>query len=90
MPHDQSLIAGRMAQRLREVLQPTQLEVIDESGAHAGHAGANGTGFGTHLRVRIASPIFTGKSRVARHRLVYDALQEFIDQGVHAIAIETA
>jgi len=80
--------AAQMAQRLQAVLQPTTLEVIDESGAHAGHAGANGTGFGTHFRVRIASPFFTGKTRVARHRLVYDALQDFIAQGVHAIAIE--
>ncbi len=62
--------------------------VLDESAAHAGHAGANGTGFGTHFRVRIASPFFTGRTRVAQHRLVYDALQEFIDQGVHALAIE--
>jgi BolA protein len=51
-----------------------------------GHAGANGTGYGTHFRVRIAaSPLFAGKSRVVRqHRLVYDALQEFIDRGLHA------
>jgi BolA protein len=83
-----STLAQQMAQRLQEVLQPEQLEVIDESGQHAGHAGANGTGFGTHFRVRIASPLFAGKSRVARHRLVYDALQDFIDQGVHALAIE--
>ena len=89
MPGDSSLLAAQMAQRLRGALQPSTLEVMDESGAHAGHAGANGTGFGTHFRVRIASPIFTGKSRIARHRLVYDALQDFIDQGVHAIAIET-
>jgi len=82
-------LADRMAERLRERLQPTVLEVIDESGAHAGHAGANGTGYGTHFRVRIASPFFTDRNRVARHRLVYDALQDFIDQGVHAIAIET-
>ncbi len=81
-------LADLMAQRLRDVLQPDQLEVIDESAAHAGHAGANGTGFGTHFRVRIASPLFAGKPRVARHRLVYDALQDFIDQGVHALAIE--
>lgn len=86
---EQARIADRMAERLRERLQPTQLEVIDESGAHAGHAGANGTGFGTHFRVRIASPFFTDCTRVARHRLVYDALRDFIDQGVHAIAIET-
>jgi len=74
--------------RLRERLAPTQLEVLDESADHAGHAGSNGTDFGTHFRVRIASPMFVGKSRVQRHRLVYDALQDFIDQGLHALAIE--
>lgn len=89
MTHAMEQLADRMAERLRARLQPTRLEVIDESYQHAGHAGANGTGFGSHFRVRIASPLFEGKSRVARHRLVYDALQEFIDQGVHAIAIET-
>ena len=81
--------AALLEQRLRETLQPARLEVLDESAAHAGHAGANGTGVGTHFRVRIASHLFTGKSRVACHRLVYDSLQVFIDQGVHAIAIET-
>ena len=74
---------------LRERLNPGTLEVLDESHQHAGHVGANGSGFGTHFRVRIASPLFTGKSRVARHRLVYDALQEFMSAGVHAMAIET-
>ena len=73
---------------LRAALRPTALEVIDESAAHAGHAGANAEGFGTHFRVRIASPLFEGKPRVARHRLVYDALQLIIAQGLHAIAIE--
>lgn len=73
---------------LRSALSPTALEVIDESAAHAGHSGANAEGYGTHFRVRIASPLFEGKSRVARHRLVYDALQIFIAQGLHAIAIE--
>jgi len=77
-----------MHRQLAHTLSTTALEVIDESAAHAGHAGSNGTDFGTHFRVRIASPFFTGKSRVAQHRLVYDALQEFIDQGVHALAIE--
>ena len=86
---DLQQLAARMAQRLREELAPTTLEVIDESHQHAGHAGANGTGYGSHFRVRIASPLFADKPRVARHRLVYDALKEFIDQGVHAIAIET-
>lgn len=74
---------------LREKLQPSTLEVIDESAAHAGHAGAGAEGYGTHFRVRVASPLFDGRSRVARHRLVYDALHFFIAEGVHAIAIET-
>jgi BolA family transcriptional regulator, general stress-responsive regulator len=69
-------------------MQPSWLEVMDESAAHAGHAGANGQGYGSHFRIRIASLAFTGKSRVARHRLVYDALQNFMAQGLHALAIE--
>lgn len=81
--------APLLEQRLRERLQPSRLEVLDESFQHNGHAGSNGTGFGTHFRVRIASHLFTGRSLVARHRLVYDALQDFIDQGLHALAIET-
>ena len=81
-------IAQQMHEALAERLAPTALEVLDESHEHAGHAGANGPGFGTHFRVRISSPLFTGKRRVAQHRLVYDALQDFLDQGVHALAIE--
>lgn len=82
------ITATALESRLRERLAPEQLEVLDESRAHAGHAGANGTGFGTHFRVRIKSPRFDGKTRLACHRLVYDALHEFIDQGLHALAIE--
>lgn len=89
MTQNLSARAGDMAERLQQKLQPSVLEVIDESAEHAGHMGSNGTSYGTHFRVRIASPFFTGMSRVARHRLVYDALQDFIAQGVHAIAIET-
>ena len=74
--------------RLTERLQPTELRVTDESAAHAGHMGANDSGQGTHMRVCIASPLFTTLTRVQRHRLVYDALQDFIDQGLHALAIE--
>lgn len=73
---------------LRQALSPTLLEVQDESAAHAGHAGANGLGRGTHFRVRIGGPAFAGKTRVAQHRLVYDALQKFTDAGLHALAIE--
>ena len=80
--------AQQLEQRLRETLHPVTLEVVDESFQHNGHAGANGTGFGTHFRVRISSSMFTGKSAVVRHRLVYDALQDLMDQGLHALAIE--
>ena len=85
---DTAITAPAMERSLRAALTPTALQVIDESHLHAGHAGANGTGFGTHFRVRIASPLLAGLSRVRQHRLVYDALQEFIDHGAHALAIE--
>jgi BolA family transcriptional regulator, general stress-responsive regulator len=77
-----------ISQRLEQVLSPSTLEVIDESAEHAGHAGSNGLSQGTHFRVRIASPLFAHKSRVACHRLVYDALQQQFEQGLHALAIE--
>ncbi len=83
-----NITAEALTLKLQERLSPVFLEVLDESAAHAGHVGANDSGFGTHFRVRIQSDIFTGKSRVSRHRLVYDALQEYIDQGLHALAIE--
>lgn len=81
-------LAEQIHLRLAEKLQTTLLEVIDESHLHAGHAGVSPTGLGSHLRVKIASPLFTTVSRVQRHRLVYDSVQDFIDQGLHALAIE--
>ena len=84
--------ADALRRRLQERLAPTRLEVLDESAAHIGHAGQDGTGSGTHFRVRIASPLFAGRPRIACHRLVYDALRDFIDRerGIHALAIESA
>jgi BolA family transcriptional regulator, general stress-responsive regulator len=83
--------AEALRQRLADKLSPTHVEVIDESADHLGHAGQDGTGAGTHFRVRIASPLFAGKPKVACHRLVYDSLRDFIerDRGIHALAIET-
>lgn len=75
---------------LSDTFQPTALEVVDESHAHAGHAGSDGTGVGTHFRVRIACGAFAGRTRVAQHRLVYDALRGFLARGVHALALETS
>ena len=78
--------AEQIDQALRAAIQPLQqLQVINESHLHAGHAGA---GEGSHFRVKIVSARMAGLARVARHRLVYDALRDVIPQGVHALAIE--
>ena len=66
-------------------LQPLVLAVQDDSHLHAGHAGARE---GRHFSVRVVSTRFTGLTRVARHRLVYDALQVLIPRGIHALAID--
>ena len=70
---------------LRQALAPQQLEVVDDSHHHAGHAGA---GEGSHYTVRITSDRFAGLRPVARHRLVYDALASLIPAGIHALAIQ--
>ena len=70
---------------LHSALQPLELEVQDDSHLHAGHAGAREGG---HYTVRILSHRFDGLPRVARHRLVYDALQGLIQSGIHALAIQ--
>lgn len=70
---------------LRSALDPTELAVIDDSHLHAGHAGARE---GRHFTVRICSARFTGLNRVARHRLVYDALARWMPRGIHALAID--
>jgi len=70
---------------LREALQPSRIEVLDDSHLHAGHAGARE---GRHFTVRITSSRFAGCHRVARHRLVYDALRLLMPAGIHALAIE--
>ncbi len=70
---------------LQRQLQPTQLVIDDESHLHAGHAGAAG-GAG-HFRITITAQAFTGLNSVARHRLVYGALKEFMPHEIHALAI---
>ena len=78
--------AEQIEAALRAAIAPLQaLQVLNESHLHAGHSGA---GEGSHWRVRITSERMAGLNRVARHRLVYDALRDVIPQGVHALAIE--
>ena len=71
---------------LREALDPEHLEIEDESHRHRGHVGAaDGRG---HFRVRIVSRKFAGRNRLARHRLVYAALDRALEREVHALAIQ--
>ena len=74
-----------LVRALTEALAPTLIELEDDSAAHAGHPGARS---GAHFNLRIVSPRFNGLSRVARHRLVYDALRPWMAGGVHALAID--
>jgi BolA protein len=75
----------RMRERLQRTLAPQVLRIDDESAAHAGHAGAAG-GAG-HYRLYVVSDRFGGLARVARHRLVYDALRDFMPREIHALAL---
>jgi BolA protein len=79
------LTASEIESRLRAALAPSAIEVLDDSHLHAGHAGARE---GRHFTVRLTSARFAGLSRVARHRLVYDALGPLAPQGVHALALD--
>lgn len=84
-------ILGPVAQvikiKLLEALQPSHLEVIDESNQHYGHVGAHPSGE-SHFRVRISAELLKGKSRVMQHRLVNEALSHELKTRVHALAIE--
>lgn len=78
------MTAEELHTRLAAALEPSSLEVDDDSHHHAGHAGARE---GRHFTVRITAGRFAGLGRLARHRLVYDALGPLATQGVHALAI---
>jgi len=76
----------RLTQRLREQLAPDELEVIDDSHLHAGHAGAaDGRG---HFTVIIVSPRFAGLNTVRRHRLVYESVGDMMTTDIHALSIQ--
>jgi BolA protein len=79
------MTAAEIEARLRAALDPSAIEVRDDSHLHAGHAGARE---GRHYSVQVTSARFIGLARVARHRLVYDALGPLAPQGVHALAID--
>lgn len=78
---------SQIEERLIATFQPVQLEVIDESHLHAGHAGSRDSGE-THYRVRIVAEPFQGTTRLQRHRLVNEALAAELASSVHALAID--
>ncbi|MBN9365011.1 MULTISPECIES: BolA family protein [unclassified Devosia] len=80
-------VRDTIAEKLSVKFAPTHLEVIDESEKHRGHGGYR-EGGETHFRVRIASPLFTGQSRLAQHRAVMEVLDAELKAGVHALAVE--
>ena len=68
-------------------LKPVSLDLRDESAQHAGHAGAR-PGGGSHWQVTIVSEAFRGKTPLARHRMVYEALGDLMERDIHALRIE--
>ena len=80
-------VRDTIAKKLSLKFTPSHLEVIDESAKHSGHAGWR-EGGETHFRVRIGSPDFAGKTRLAQHRAVMETLDAELKSGVHALAIE--
>lgn len=81
----------RLEQQIRERLlaafDPTDLDVVNESAHHAGHAGDDGSGE-SHWRVRISAPALADKSRIDRHRAIHSALGDDLIARIHALAIE--
>ena len=81
-------IEQQMREKLIVALEPTRLDIINESEQHAGHRSSPGTGE-SHFRLLIVSPAFEGKSRVERHRAVNEILAEELKGRIHALALKT-
>lgn len=77
-------MAEQIRRRLTDALQPIELDVVDEGYKHVGHA-YEGKG---HFHVRVVSAAFAGQLPIKRHRLVYAALGELMDHGIHALSID--
>jgi BolA protein len=79
------MITEQIKKLLNEALKPEQIEIIDDSAAHAGHSGAQSGG--GHYYVTIVADAFEGKSLVQRHQLIYKALGDMMKQQIHALGI---
>jgi BolA family transcriptional regulator, general stress-responsive regulator len=79
-------VEATIREKLVRALAPTRLEIVNESHLHAGHRNSPGTGE-SHFRVLVVSPVFAGKSRLARQRLINETLAEELKTRIHALAI---
>jgi BolA protein len=79
--------SDRLHAALTAAFTPVQLEIVDDSAQHAGHAGASGAGE-THYTITMVSPAFAGQSRVARSRAVHALLDEEFKAGLHALSLK--
>lgn len=77
-------LAEEITERL-QVLEPLQLELIDDSALHHGHKGNTGGG---HFTLNIISSHFFGKSQIMRHRLIYAQVADLMTKQIHAISIQ--
>ena len=82
-------VADEMERRLREAFEPTRLEVVNDSAAHSGHAGDDGSGE-SHFTVVIEAPAFADMSRLERQRAVNAALGDIPGDRVHALSIQAS
>jgi BolA protein len=83
---DTGPVATEMLRRLNSSLRPTRMELSDDSEQHRGHGGYNPAGE-SHFTLRIESPMFAGKNRVERQRMIYAALGDLMRERVHALSI---
>lgn len=73
-------------QRLMQ-LQPISLEILDESHKHQGHLKDSPT-LGTHLSIKVIATCFEGLSRISRHKIIYDLLEQELKTQIHALSIK--
>ncbi|HEU0195914.1 MAG TPA: BolA family protein [Nevskiaceae bacterium] len=79
-----STAISRLERRLTDALHPVELRIDDDSAQHVGHPGATNGG---HYRVYVVAEVFTGRSLIARHRMIYEAVAENLRTEVHALSI---
>lgn len=82
-------VADQITQILTETLKPVEIQVVDQSHLHEGHAGARPDGE-SHFMVSVVSPAFEGKTRIECHRMVNEALSDLLQNRIHALVINAS